>query len=126
MPITVWHNFSTATVKGSSFPVKVWGNCYSMEELGLEKPILTLMEAVAAIQEQIDSVQMQETQICISKINLEYLAVISSEGIPEIVPVWRFWLGNDEKERSMMCEQVFAVNAVNGELIWINQEAFAE
>lgn len=126
MPITVWHNFSTATVKGSSFPVKVWGNCYSMEELGLEKPILTLMEAVAAIQEQIDSVQMQETQICISKINLEYLAVISSEGIPEIVPVWRFWIGNDEMERIMMCEQILAINAVNGELIWENRGAFTE
>ncbi len=126
MPVTVWYNFSTATAKGSSFPVKVWGNCYSMEELGLEGPILTLTEAVAAIQEQIDSVQMQEAQICITKISLEYLAVISPEGIPEIVPVWRFWPGNDERERSMLCEQVFAVNAVNGELIRINREVFAE
>ena len=97
-----------------------------MEELGLEGPILTLTEAVAAIQEQIDSVQMQEAQICITKISLEYLAVISPEGIPEIVPVWRFWPGNDERERSMLCEQVFAVNAVNGELIRINREVFAE
>ena len=52
--------------------------------------------------------------------------MISSEGVSEIVPIWRFWPGNDEMERSMMCEQIFAVNAVSGELIWENREVFAE
>lgn len=46
--------------------------------------------------------------------------------VEEIVPVWRFWPGNDETERSMMCEQILAVNAVNGELIWESRETFAE
>ena len=127
MPVTVWHNFGTVTTRTSGgFPEKEWGSLFSTEEIGLEKPILTLAEAVAAMQEQIDSLQMQETQICVTKISLEYLAVISSEGVPEIVPVWRFWLGNDELERSMKCEQIFAVDAVGGELIWENREVFAE
>ena len=106
--------------------MKVWGTLYSMEDIGLDRAILTPMEAVAAIQEQIDSMQIQEAQICITKISLEYLAVISSEEIPKIMPIWRFWIGNDEKERCIMCEHIFAVNAVNGELIWTNRDAFAE
>ncbi len=124
MPVTGWHNFSTATSKGSSFPVRVWGSFFSVEEIGLSEPILTPTEAVATMQEQIDSIQMQETQICVTRISLEYLTVTSSEGALEIVPVWRFWSGNNELERIMMCEQVFAVNAVSGELIWEDRGVF--
>lgn len=126
MPVTAWHNFTTVTTGNNVFPEKAWGSLFSMEEVGLEKAILTPAEAVAAMQEQIDFVQIQEAQICVTKINLEYLAVFSSGGEPVIVPVWRFWLGNDEMERSIMCEQIFAVNAVSGELIWENRGAFAE
>lgn len=126
MPVTAWHNFSTATSKESHFPMKVWGSFYSMEEIGLTETILTPTEAVAAMQEQIDFIQMQETQMCVTKISLEYLAVISSKDELEIVPIWRFWMGNDEMERNMMCEQIFAVNAVSGELIWENRGVFTE
>ncbi|MCM1192657.1 MAG: hypothetical protein NC124_20085 [Clostridium sp.] len=124
MPVTAWHDFSTATSKGSILPVKAWGSFFSMEEIGLAVPILTPTEAVAAMQEQIDSIQMQETQMYVTKISLEYLAVISSNGELEIVPIWRFWPGNDELERIKRCELIFAVDAVNGELIWENREAF--
>lgn len=78
------------------------------------------------MQEQINIIQMQETQMCVAKISLEYLAVTSSKRELEIVPIWRFWLGEDELERIKMCEQIFAVNAVSGELIWENRGAFAE
>ena len=126
MPVTVWHNFTAVTTGNNAFPEKVWGSLFTMEEIGLDKAILTPTEAVAAMQEQMDSVQIQEAQICVTKINLEYLAVFSSGGEPVIVPVWRFWLGNDEMERSIMCEQILAVNAVSGELIWENRGVFAE
>lgn len=90
-----------------------------MEEIGLDKPILSVEEALIAMERQIDSIQIQEEMpISISKISLEYLAVMSSEGEPYIVPVWRFLLGNDEMERKLMDEEILAVNAVSGELIW--------
>lgn len=126
MPVIVWHNFSTTTLKGNALPVKIWGSFYSIEEIGLDESILTPLEAVAFMKEQIDSVQMHETQICITKISLEYLAMISSDGEMEIAPIWRFWIGNDEMERNRMCMQVFAVNAVTGELIWEKRAAFTE
>ncbi len=126
MPVTAWHDFTTVTTEHDVYPTRGWGSLFSMEEIGLDKPILTLEEAAAAIQERIDSVQIQETQMYVTKISLEYLAVVSSEGALEIVPVWRFWPGIDELEKNKMCEQIFAVNAVNGELIWENRGAFTE
>lgn len=126
MPVTVWHDIGTATLKDNFKPVKVWGSFYSVEDIGLAEPILTPTEAVAVMQEQINSVQIQETQVYVTKISLEYLAVISSEGEPEIVPIWRFWPGSDELERIMMCEQIFAVNAFSGELIWEKRGVFTE
>lgn len=126
MPVTAWHNFSTVTVAGSVFPVKVWGSFFTADEIGLDRPILSAEEAVAAMQEQIDSVPIQGNQISITKISLEYLAVISPDGELEIVPIWRFWPGSDEMERSMMSERILAVNAVSGELIWEERGVFTE
>lgn len=126
MPVTAWHDFTTVTAEHDVYPTRGWGSLFSMEEIGLDKPILTPEEAAAAMQEQIGSIQIQEMPPDITKISLEYLAVISLEGTPEIVPIWRFWSGNDEMERLMTCEQILAINAVNGELIWENRGAFTE
>lgn len=122
MPVTAWHDFTTITAEHDVYPTRGWGSLFSMEEIGLNKPILTPEEAAAAVQEHIDSVQIQDIQMYVTKISLEYLVV----GASEIVPVWRFWIGNDEMERIMTCEQILAINAVNGELIWENRGAFTE
>lgn len=119
MPVTAWHNFNTATTDKRFMPIRVWGSPFSVEEIGLDKPILSAKEAVIAMQEQIDSVQIpREVPGSITKITLEYLAVISSDGEPYIVPIWRFLPGDDAMERSLMGEKILAVNAVSGELIW--------
>lgn len=125
MPVTAWHNFTTVTAEKSIFPVKVWGAFFSTEEIGLDKPILSVEEAVSVVREQIGTVQIQE-QVSVAKITLEYLAVISPEGEPEIVPVWRFWMGEDEMERIRMCENILAVNSMSGELIWEERGSFTE
>ena len=119
MPVTAWHNFNMATTDKRFMPIRVWGSPFSVEEIGLDKPILSAKEAVIAMQEQIDSVQIPgEVPSSITKITLEYLAVISSDGELYIVPIWRCLLGDDEIERSLMGEKILAVNAVSGELIW--------
>lgn len=119
MPVTAWHNFNTATTDKRFMPIRVWGSPFSVEEIGLDKPILSAKEAVIAMQEQIDSIQIPgEVPSSITKITLEYLAVISSDGEPYIVPIWRFLPGDDAMERSLIGEKILAVNAVSGELIW--------
>lgn len=126
MPVTAWHDFSTVTGNDSPFSVKIWGSLFSEEEIGLDKPILSVGEAVAAMQEQIDLIPIQEKPLSVTKIGLEYLSVISTEGELLIVPVWRFYAGEDEAERSLRSEEVIAVNAISGELIWENRSTFVE
>ncbi|MBD5539960.1 MAG: hypothetical protein HDR00_02000 [Lachnospiraceae bacterium] len=125
MPVTTWHDFSTATTKDSPFPVKVWGSLFSEEEIGLDKPILTVDEAVTAIQEQADLIPVQDKELAITKISLEYLSVIDSDGELLIVPIWRFWTGN-EAEWNLMGEEVLAVNAISGEFILESRKTFTE
>ena len=85
---------------------------------------MSVNEAVEAMQEQIDQVPIQEEPLVVTKISLEYLSVVSSDGDLLIVPIWRFWAGEDEKERSLRSEEVIAVNALSGELIWEKRESF--
>lgn len=124
MPVTVWHDFSTLTGNDSPFAVKIQGSLFSEEEIGLDKPILSAGEAVDVLQEQIDSIPKQEKPLSVKKICLEYLSVISPTGELLIVPVWRFYAGEDEAEQSLKSEEVIAVNAMSGELIWDRREAF--
>ena len=44
---------------------------FSTEEMGLDQPILSAEEAAAAMQAQIDSAVMEETQVLDKKISLE-------------------------------------------------------
>ena len=126
IPVTAWHNFGTITGKGSPFPIKIWGSLFSEAEIGIDQPVLSAGEAVAAIQQQINQIPIQEEPLTITKISLEYLSVSSPDKELLIVPVWRFWAGEDEKARSLRSEEIIAVNALNGELIWEKREAFAE
>lgn len=126
MPVTAWHDFSTAVGNSSPFPAKIWGSLFSEEEIGLEGPILSAREAVDALQEQVDSIPIQEAPLSITKIRLEYLSVISPEGELLIVPVWRFYAGEDEAARILRSEEVIAINAINGDLIWETREAFVQ
>ena len=123
MPVTVWHDFSTVTGNDSPFPVKIRGSLFSEEEIGLEKPILSVSEAVNVLQKQMDRIPIQEEPLSVKKICLEYLSVISSEGELLIVPVWRFYAGEDEAAQSLKSEELIAVNAISGELIWERREA---
>ena len=126
MPVTAWHDFITVTGKDSLSPVKIRGSFYSEKRIGLDKPILSINEAITAMQEQFDMIPVQEETLFVTKISLEYLSVVSPEGDLLIVPVWRFWAGEDEKERSLRGEEMIAINAISGELIWESRKAFAE
>ena len=118
MPVTVWNNISAVNTAPDILPQKIWGSFFSVEDIGLDQNILTPEEAVEAVRNQIAHVEIPEgTTPTVSLITLEYLSVISEDGEPYITPVWRFWLGNDEMERSQMIETIFAVDAVNGQLV---------
>lgn len=88
--------------------------------MGLDQPILSAEEAAAAMQAQIDSAVMEETQVLVKKISLEYLTVISDKGEPEVLA------RADEKERCQKSENILAVNAITGEVLQEKREIFTE
>ncbi len=97
----------------------VKGSLFSVKEIGLTKNILSPDEAVERLQEQADFLIFEdENQIMVSKVTLEYIVINSPEGKMLIIPVWRFWLGNDEDERNFLCHKILAIDALTGELIW--------
>lgn len=125
MPVTVWNNISAVNTTASLYPQKIWGSFFSGEDIGLDQNIMTPEEAVEAVKSQIALVEIPSgTPTTVSQISLEYLSVISEDGEPYITPVWRFWLGNDEMERSQMSETIFAVDAMSGQLIWEKRGSF--
>ena len=125
MPVTVWNNISAVNTTASLYPQKIWGYFFSVEDIGLDQNILTPEEAVEAVKNQMAHVEIPDGMpTTVSLITLEYLSVISEDGEPYITPVWRFWLGNDEMERSQMIETIFAVDAMSGKLIWEKRGSF--
>lgn len=127
MPVTVWNNISAVNTTGDLYPQKIWGSFFSVEDIGLDQNILTPEEAVEAVKNQMVHVEIPDgTPTTVSLITLEYLSVISEDGEPYIIPVWRFWLGKDEMERSQMIETIFAVDAMSGKLIWEKRGSFQD
>lgn len=98
---------------------KVTGSVFSVREIGLEKTLLSLDEAVRRLQEQAVLLDLEgESQMTISEITLEYVVIISDDGRILITPVWRFLLGKDEDERNFLRQKILGIDAVTGELIW--------
>ncbi len=55
---------------------------------------------------------------------LKYIKFLTLVIVLFLTIIWRFWAGEDEKERSLRSEEVIAVNALSGELIWEKRESF--
>lgn len=117
MPVTTYNNLSF--LYDNEGLEKVWGSLFSVEEMGLESPILTVEEAVNALERQAAYVNFEEkTQISVSEITPEYITLMTPTGDIQIVPVWRFRLGEDADERNFLREKILAINAMTGDLIW--------
>lgn len=117
MPVTTYNNLSF--LYDNEGLEKVWGSLFSVEEMGLESPILTVEEAVDSLERQAAYINFEEkTQISVSEITPEYITLMTPTGDIQIVPVWRFRLGEDADERNFLREKILAINAVTGDLIW--------
>lgn len=93
---------------------KFYGSLYAFREIGPNKDIISVDEAVEIVSDGIKLIHDGEPRdLLISKITLEYLAVKGNE----ICPVWRFNVGADDEEINYNSERIIAVNAVTGEFI---------
>lgn len=102
------------------------GAIYKIGKSILNKPIISVEDALKIFEEQIPLYLDEETlsiddyfdsQIAITKISLEYLAVVNPNGEPKIMPIWRFQLGFDEASRNLLRDRILAVNAVDGTIV---------
>ena len=117
MPVTGFNDLSFLVDKDGI--EKVWGSIFSVEETGLEEPIISVWEATEALRGYAGLLEFDGTQEQkVGRITMEYLVTISMTGEILVVPVWRFWLGGTEEDRYNLRGRILAVDAVTGGLVW--------
>lgn len=117
MPVTGFNDLSFLVDKDGI--EKVWGSIFSVEETGLEEPIISVWEATEALRGYAGLLEFDGTQEQkVGRITMEYLVTISMTGETLVVPVWRFWLGGTEEDRYNLRGRILAVDAVTSGLVW--------
>ena len=101
------------------------GALYTAGDSIMENPIISLDEAISVLNGNASVLDLTNLTlenfytdtIPVSSITLEYMVVKDMYGEPSIVPVWRFLIGSDSDEQSILGDRYIAVNALNGDLI---------
>lgn len=101
------------------------GALYTAGDSIMENPIISLDEAISILNGNASVLDLTNLNlenfytdtIPVSSITLEYMVVKDMYGEPSIVPVWRFLIGSDGDEQSILGDRYIAVNALNGDLI---------
>ena len=97
---------------------KVYGAIYSVEEIGLENPILSAGDAIEILANNTALINFEgENSIFVGKIVLEYIVLNSPSGETYVTPVWRLYMGDTENKRNILRDYILAVDAVTGEVI---------
>ena len=105
--------------------VKMVGTLYDVQELSLEKKVISVEDALVFIKKQASLIDFDflkinyffEETIPVSMITFEYLVLPGPDGRYIATPIWRFQLGETEEQRNIHRDKVIAVNALTGELI---------
>lgn len=117
MPVTAYNDL--VFLLDNNGIEKVSGSLFSVNEIGLEKTLLSPEEAVGKLQEQATFLDFEgESRVAVTEITLEYVVVMSPDGKILVTPVWRFLLGENEDERNFQRQKILGIDAVTGELIW--------
>jgi hypothetical protein len=117
MPVTTYNDL--ALLFDNNGIEKVSGSLFSVNEIGLDKKLLSPEEAVGKLQEQAAFLDFKgESHVTVTEITLEYVVVMSPDGKILVTPVWRFQLGEDEDGRNFLRQKILGIDAVTGELIW--------
>ncbi len=116
MPVTAYNDL--AFLFDNEGIERVCGSLFSVEELGLDRKLLSPGEAVGKLQDQAAFLNLEGADQVVSQIALEYVVVTSPEGQILVTPVWRFLLGKEEEERNFLRQKILGIDALTGELIW--------
>ena len=123
MPVTTYQDLKFY-VDGNGIQ-HAGGALYTAGDSIMENPIISLDEAISILNGSTAVLDLTNLTlenfytdtIPVSSITLEYMVVKDMYGEPSIVPVWRFLIGSDSDEQSILGDRYIAVNALNGDLI---------
>ena len=123
MPVTTYQDLKFY-VDGNGIQ-HAGGALYTAGDSIMKNPIISLDEAISILNGNASVLDMTNLTlenfytdtIPVSSITLEYMVVKDMYGEPSIVPVWRFLIGSDSDEQSILGDRYIAVNALNGDLI---------
>lgn len=109
-----------------------YGPVYGIGGSLLNSPILSVEQAVDVLKDNAMQISFDEfgyfgsdgafislvgDELTVSSITLEYIVVNQADWTAQIVPAWRFNVGQTDDERNLLRDRVIAVNAVTGEII---------
>lgn len=123
MPVTSYQDLKFY-VDGNGIQ-EAGGALYTAGDSIMKNPIISLDEAISILNGNTSVLDLTNLTlenfytdtIPVSSITLEYMVVKDMYGEPSIVPVWRFLIGSDSDEQSILGDRYIAVNALNGDLI---------
>ena len=123
MPVTSYQDLKFY-VDGNGIQ-EAGGALYTAGDSIMKNPIISLDEAISILNGSTAVLDLTNLTlenfytdtIPVSSITLEYMVVKDMYGEPSIVPVWRFLIGSDSDEQSILGDRYIAVNALNGDLI---------
>ena len=123
MPVTSYQDLKFY-VDGNGIQ-EAGGALYTAGDSIMKNPIISLDEAISILNGNASVLDLTNLTlenfytdtIPVSSITLEYMVVKDMYGEPSIVPVWRFLIGSDSDEQSILGDRYIAVNALNGDLI---------
>ena len=101
------------------------GALYTAGDSIMKNPIISLDEAISILNGNASVLDLTDLTlgnfytdtVPVTGITLEYMVIKDMYGEPSIVPVWRFLIGSDSDEQSILGDRYIAVNALNGDLI---------
>ena len=123
MPVTSYQDLKFY-VDGNGIQ-EAGGALYTAGDSIMKNPIISLDEAISILNGNASVLDLTDLTlgnfytdtIPVTGITLEYMVIKDMYGEPSIVPVWRFLIGSDSDEQSILGDRYIAVNALNGDLI---------
>ena len=123
MPVTTYQDLKFY-VDGNGIQ-HAGGALYTAGDSIMKNPIISLDEAISILNGNASVLDLTDLTlgnfytdtVPVTGITLEYMVIKDMYGEPSIVPVWRFLIGSDSDEQSILGDRYIAVNALNGDLI---------
>lgn len=123
MPVTSYQDLKFY-VDGNGIQ-EAGGALYTAGDSIMKNPIISLDEAISILNGNASVLDLTDLTlgnfytdtVPVTGITLEYMVIKDMYGEPSIVPVWRFLIGSDSDEQSILGDRYIAVNALNGDLI---------